>query len=272
MLFLWFRGFSPPLRTVIVSVLSLQCAWVWEFWWGIAQLSCDMLRKGISHRYVHRNDATWGEWVSVMQLVGGLLSPLRRYRAICRGGVFTKGRFAKKVVLADVPPERKPEQGYVRMFPRDESRNEGTFACSPGTKTGTRAHSPKPPFYETTLLSLGCPKPQKLAEMKFWDFSHRSRDKTWSEKLGGIWGEMLVGLLHSTWGTKMPRKIRPNFRPILRPKFRLVIKICRHNFALGNVRRHVSLWIWGVAAIVSQDRVIWGQTSQKVGSPEIRAH
>ena len=25
--------------------------------------------------------------------------------------------------------------------------------CSPGTKTGTRVRSPKPPFYETALLS-----------------------------------------------------------------------------------------------------------------------
>ena len=38
------------------------------------------------------------------------------------------------------------------MFPQNENRNKGTFACSPGTKTGTRAHSPKPPFYETALL------------------------------------------------------------------------------------------------------------------------
>ena len=64
----------------------------------------------------------------------------------------TKGWFSKRVVLADVPPERKPERGYIRMFPRNENRNEGTFACSPGTKTGTRVHSPKPPFYETALL------------------------------------------------------------------------------------------------------------------------
>ena len=57
---------------------------------------------------------------------------------------FTKGWFSKKMVLADVPLERKPERGYVRMFPRNENRNEGTFACSPGTKTRTRVHSPKP--------------------------------------------------------------------------------------------------------------------------------
>ena len=58
----------------------------------------------------------------------------------------TKGRFPKGWF---VPPER----GYIQMFPRNENQNEGTFACSPGTKTGTRARSPKPPFYETALLS-----------------------------------------------------------------------------------------------------------------------
>ena len=31
-------------------------------------------------------------------------------------------------VHSDVPPERKPERGYARMFPRNENRNEGTFA------------------------------------------------------------------------------------------------------------------------------------------------
>ena len=49
---------------------------------------------------------------------------------------------SKRVVLADVPPERKPERGYVRdvlseqkpergyvrMFPWNENRHEGTFA------------------------------------------------------------------------------------------------------------------------------------------------
>ena len=72
-------------------------------------------------------------------------------RANTRG--LPKGWFSKRVVLADVLPERKPERGNIRMFPQNENRNEGTFACSPGTITGTRAHSPKPPFYETALSS-----------------------------------------------------------------------------------------------------------------------
>ena len=29
---------------------------------------------------------------------------------------------------SDVPPERKPKRGYVRIFPRNENRNEGTVA------------------------------------------------------------------------------------------------------------------------------------------------
>ena len=33
----------------------------------------------------------------------------------------------------------------------------GFGGCSPGTKTGTRVRSPKPPFYETALLSFNDP-------------------------------------------------------------------------------------------------------------------
>ena len=97
-----------------------------------------------------------------------LPGPLPPPPPIFRG--FAKGRF--------------PKGWFWRMFPRNENRNEGTFAkttlletallspsapfwcwqkggfqkggfggCSPGTKTGTRVRSPKPPFYETALLS-----------------------------------------------------------------------------------------------------------------------
>ena len=59
---------------------------------------------------------------------------------------------SKRVVLADVRPERKPERGYIRMFPRNENRNEGAFGCSPERKP-ERAYVcqnhpfAKPPFY-----------------------------------------------------------------------------------------------------------------------------
>ena len=43
----------------------------------------------------------------------------------------------------------------------------------------------------------------------------------------------------------MPRNFRPKFRPVLRPalcpEFRPVKKICRRDFALGNVRRNLSV-------------------------------
>ena len=38
-----------------------------------------------------------------------------------------------------------PKGWFWQMFPRNENRNEGTFACSPGTKPGTRVRSPIPP-------------------------------------------------------------------------------------------------------------------------------
>ena len=85
----------------------------------------------------------------------GLPRGVLRGNGVDNSGFDKRVNFSNRMVLADDPPERKPERGYIRMFPRNENRNEGTFACSPGMKTGTRAHSPKPPFYETALLSPG---------------------------------------------------------------------------------------------------------------------
>ena len=63
-----------------------------------------------------------------------------------RKGGFQKGGFGGcspvpktgMKVHSDVPRYEKPERGHIQMFP--------------GTKTGTRVHSPKPPFYENALL------------------------------------------------------------------------------------------------------------------------
>ena len=92
-----------------------------------------------------------------MRVKGAVLE----FRGVHNKVVFQKGGFGGcspgtktgTRARSQVTPERKPERGCVRMFPRNENRNEGTFACSPGTKTGTRADSPKPPFCETALLS-----------------------------------------------------------------------------------------------------------------------
>ena len=79
------------------------------------------------------------------------------------------------MVSADVPPERKPERGYVRqnhpftkppfylpvtLFGVDKrvvSKRVVLVDVPPERKPGTRVHSPKPPFYETALLSPSDP-------------------------------------------------------------------------------------------------------------------
>ena len=89
--------------------------------------------------------------------------------------------------MANLHPERKPERGYIRMFPRNKNRNEGTFACSPGMKTGTRVHSPKPPFYATALLS-----PSDL-----WPFVNNAMEFliTYRQKCRRLWWRYFCHLL-----------------------------------------------------------------------------
>ena len=42
---------------------------------------------------------------------------------------------SKRAVLADVPPERKPERGYIRMLPRNANRKGGYVRMFPQNKT-----------------------------------------------------------------------------------------------------------------------------------------
>ena len=63
--------------------------------------------------------------------------------------------FSKRVVLADVPPERKPERGYIRMFPRNENRTEGTCAWDPQNENWNEGTFTKTTLCETALLSPG---------------------------------------------------------------------------------------------------------------------
>ena len=65
-------------------------------------------------------------------LKGFLKRGFERQIYLFRG--LAKRWFSKRVVLADVPPEREPERGYIRIFLQNENQNEGTFACSPRTK------------------------------------------------------------------------------------------------------------------------------------------
>ena len=73
----------------------------------------------------------------------------------------------KRVVSKRVAKGWFPKGWFWRMFPgtkkldegifgcsRYQKRNEGTFACSLVPKTGTRAHLPKPAFYDTALVAF----------------------------------------------------------------------------------------------------------------------
>ena len=53
----------------------------------------------------------------------------------------------KRVVLVDVPPERKPERGYVRMFPRNEKLERGYVRMFPRNENQNEGA-----FAKTTLL------------------------------------------------------------------------------------------------------------------------
>ena len=56
----------------------------------------------------------------------------------------------QRVLLAAVPPERKPERGVHSRVNSPGTKSERGYVCMfPRNKTGTRLHSPKPPFYET---------------------------------------------------------------------------------------------------------------------------
>ena len=58
-----------------------------------------------------------------------------------------KGWFPKGWFLADVPPERKPERGYVRMFPRNEKPERGYIRMFPRNENRNEGT-----FTKTTLL------------------------------------------------------------------------------------------------------------------------
>ena len=51
---------------------------------------------------------------------------------------FTKGWFSKRVVLADVPPERKAKRGYIQMFPQNKNRKSGPTTMTKTTSGCTR--------------------------------------------------------------------------------------------------------------------------------------
>ena len=106
------------------------------------------------------------------------------------------------MVLADVPPERKPERGYIRMFP--------------GTKTGTRVRSDVPPKRKRS--------PCASAEARRW-FFFIFRRETWWE----IW-RVFCGFFLTH--TIKAQKFREKFRSSFRTKIRSSKNIFRAKFTL----------------------------------------
>ena len=68
-----------------------------------------------------------------------------------RVGGSQKGGFQKGGFGGCSPGTNKTEQGYIQMFPGTKNGTR-VHLDVPWDHTGTRAHSPKPPFYETALL------------------------------------------------------------------------------------------------------------------------
>ena len=91
------------------------------------------------------------------------------------------------------------------MFPGTKKRNEGTLGCSPVPKPRMRAHSPKPPFYETGETALLFPlemfhedvNGEKLTVKKWWifgaDFSRFTQ--SFSRCIRDINSEKIISLL-----------------------------------------------------------------------------
>ena len=77
-----------------------------------------------------------------------------------RGHWETKGRFCKRVVLANVPSLRLSFRGNKRRYPHSGFRSGGTSECTLVPVCVPGEHPPKPPFWKTTLLSTlgGCGK------------------------------------------------------------------------------------------------------------------
>ena len=65
----------------------------------------------------------------------------------------TKGRFRKRVVLANVPSFLFSFRGNTRTYPRSCFRSGGTSECTLVLVFVPGEHPSKPPFWKTTLLS-----------------------------------------------------------------------------------------------------------------------
>ena len=87
-----------------------------------------------------------------MGSLGDLASPELKYQSSRRKDAF----------WLEIVARNRKFAGHVALYclvskfgasQKSGFQKRGFGGCSPGTKTGTRVRSPKPPFYETALLS-----------------------------------------------------------------------------------------------------------------------
>ena len=95
----------------------------------------DSEERGLLHTlnrtlYRRPSDALWNRTLHNRSKMKINLSGVAKRVVFQKGGFggCSPGTKTGARVHSDVPPEQKPERGYVRMFPRNENRNEGTFA------------------------------------------------------------------------------------------------------------------------------------------------
>ena len=145
------RSFGPGERKASRESLAPSEAWfapVQPYFTPVEEAVRSLGPKELLHPLL----TTFGNFLFSTPLPGGLVcnpkhQGISKDLGSRRSGVHKRVVF-QNVVLAAVPPERKPERGYVRMLSRNENRNEGTFACCSGMKTGTRVRWHVPPERE----------------------------------------------------------------------------------------------------------------------------
>ena len=79
-----------------------------------------------------------------------------------------KGRFRKRVVLANVPLFRFSFRGNMRTYPRSGFRSWGTSECTLVPVFVLGEHPPNPPFWKTTLLATPDKSARKDSKRAFF--------------------------------------------------------------------------------------------------------
>ena len=152
------RGFGPPLVWYVfhppqVSVLCFSCTKI-----HVQKSTTEQTRS--SFRGVQKFSGERVLWCVLLpphvlqppQITAQSIVSMKIHREI-------KGRFRKRVVVANVPSCRLSFRGNMRTYPRSGFRSGGTSECTLVPVFVPGEHPPEPPFWKTTLLgsSEKCP-------------------------------------------------------------------------------------------------------------------